>query len=152
METNTVKVGRYTAQGEEGNHPMSHNTFHSITHKFSIGALECYLIVTMVNGIPSRIECKNSKTGSTLRELTGAWCLAVTVALEMGATPQKIIETFQGISFPPAGMTNNPEIPQASSLVDYICQWMARQFYERPPEGVFPALPPVDGRPWNSIA
>lgn len=100
----------------------------SITHKFSIGALECYLIVAMDQGRPVHIECKNSKTGSTLRELTGAWCVAVSIAFEMGATVHQIIKAFDGLAFAPCGNTSNPTIPQAASLVDYICQWLSIEF------------------------
>jgi len=104
------------------------NTFQSITHKFSIGQLECYLIVAVDDGRPIHVECKNSKTGSTLRELAGAWCAAITIAFEMGATVDQVVRRFKGVSFAPSGVTSNPDIPEAPSLVDYICRWLELEF------------------------
>ncbi|MEX1255569.1 MAG: hypothetical protein WEE64_14620, partial [Dehalococcoidia bacterium] len=35
-----------------------------------------------------------------------------------------------GVHFEPAGFTDNPDLPQASSLVDYIFRWLERRFLD----------------------
>ena len=50
------------------------------------------------------------------------------VALQYGVPLRNLVEKFRGVHFEPAGMTSNPAVPTASSLVDYIFRWLESRF------------------------
>ena len=50
------------------------------------------------------------------------------LALQYGVPLEDLARKFRAVHFEPAGFTNNPELPQASSLVDYIFRWMEKRF------------------------
>jgi ribonucleoside-diphosphate reductase alpha chain len=52
------------------------------------------------------------------------------VALQYGVPLASLVSKFRGVHFEPAGLTGNPAIPTASSLVDYIFRWLERRFLE----------------------
>ena len=52
-------------------------------------------------------------------------------SLQYGVPLRTLVDKFKGVHFEPAGFTSNPDIPQASSLVDYIFRWLELRFLER---------------------
>jgi ribonucleoside-diphosphate reductase alpha chain len=62
--------------------------------------------------------------------------LLTSVALQYGVPLQNLVDKFRGVHFEPAGMTTNPQIPIATSLVDYIFRWLELRFLQ-------PATPPA---------
>ena len=98
----------------------------SVVHKFSLAGFTGYLIVGMSeDGRPAEIFVKIAKEGSTLSGLMASFCKAFSMALQYGLPLEKAISKFRGVSFEPRGMTDNPEIPEADSLVDYIVRFIA---------------------------
>ena len=53
------------------------------------------------------------------------------LALQYGVPLEDLVRKFRGVHFEPAGFTDNPEVPQASSLVDYIFRWLEKRFLEQ---------------------
>ena len=53
---------------------------------------------------------------------------AISIALQYGVPVEALVNKFTHQRFEPAGMTHNPDIPLAKSLVDYIFRWMGMQF------------------------
>ncbi|MDA0974992.1 MAG: hypothetical protein ACO3YY_10005 [Phycisphaerales bacterium] len=101
----------------------------SITHKFSIGTHEGYLTVGLFeDGRPGEIFIKMSKEGSTLSGLIQGFCRAFSLALQFGLSPQEAVERFRGMRFEPSGTTNNPEIPEATSILDYVARYIELHF------------------------
>ena len=101
----------------------------SITHKFRVGEQEGYLTVGLYDeGTPGEIFVNISKEGSTIRGLMDSVAVLTSVALQYGVPLQNLSSKFRGVHFEPAGMTGNPAIPTASSLVDYIFRWMELRF------------------------
>jgi len=105
------------------------NTRRSITHKFSINSHEGYLTVGIhENGIPGEIFIKMSKDGSTLSGLIQAYCRAFSLAIQYGLSLEDAIKRFKDMRFEPMGMTTNPDIPYAKSIVDYTARYLETYF------------------------
>ena len=106
-------------------------TRRSITHKFAIAGHEGYLTIGLFeDGSPGEIFIKVSKEGSTLSGLIQGFCRAFSLALQYGLTVQDAVDRFRGMRFDPMGPTNNPDIPEASSILDYIARYL-ELYYER---------------------
>src|SRR5471030_253718 len=52
----------------------------------------------------------------------------VSVSLQYGVPVESLVRKFEHVRFEPSGMTRNPEIPMAKSLIDYIFRWLAMEF------------------------
>lgn len=106
----------------------------SITHKFAIAGHEGYLTVGLFDdGKPGEIFIKMSKEGSTLSGLIQGFCRAFSLALQHGLSTEDAVERFRGMRFDPMGPTSNPEIPQASSILDYVARYIEVTFLPSKP-------------------
>lgn len=104
------------------------NTRSSITHKFAIAGHEGYLTIGLFeNGQPGEVFIKMSKEGSTLSGLIQGFCRAFSLALQHGLSPADAVERFRGMRFEPMGPTSNSEIPEASSILDYVARYIDLQ-------------------------
>lgn len=104
----------------------------AITHKFSINGHEGYLTVGMYeDGKPGEIFLVMAKEGSTISGLMDAFATAISIALQYGVPLQTVVDKFTHTRFEPSGFTNNPEIPIAKSIMDYIFRWLASKFLGR---------------------
>jgi ribonucleoside-diphosphate reductase alpha chain len=83
-----------------------------------------------------------AKEGSTISGFADAFAQAISYALQYGVPLQALVDKFSHVRFEPSGMTRNPEIRFAKSIVDYIFRWMASKFLS--PEAQFHAG--VNGR------
>jgi ribonucleoside-diphosphate reductase alpha chain len=105
----------------------------SITHKFSVGGNDGYLTVGMYpSGEPGEIFIKMAKEGSTISGLMDSFALAISMTLQYGVPLNVLVEKFTHTRFEPAGYTNNPDIPFAKSIMDYIFQYLAQKFLTAP--------------------
>jgi len=105
------------------------STRSSITHKFVIGAHEGYLTVGFhADGRPGELFIKMSKEGSTISGMCQAFCRAFSLALQYGLSVEEAVVRFKGMRFEPMGATNNPEIPEALSVVDYVARFLELHF------------------------
>jgi len=104
-------------------------TRRSLTHKFLIGTHEGYLTVGLfTDGRPGEIFIKMSKEGSTLSGLLQGFCRAFSLALQHGLSVRDAAERFRGMRFEPSGPTNNPRIPETSSILDYVARYLQLNF------------------------
>jgi ribonucleoside-diphosphate reductase alpha chain len=101
----------------------------AITHKFSVGGHEGYLTVGLFeDGTPGEIFIVMSKEGSTLSGVMDCFATTVSLALQYGVPLRVLVNKFSHVRFEPSGITNNPEIRFAKSIVDYIFRWLALKF------------------------
>jgi ribonucleoside-diphosphate reductase alpha chain len=115
----------------------------AITHKFDIAGHEGYITVGLFeDGQPGEIFLVMAKEGSTISGFADAFAQAISYALQYGVPLQALVDKFSHVRFEPSGMTRNPEIRFAKSIVDYIFRWMASKFLS--PEAQFHAG--VNGR------
>ena len=69
-----------------------------------------------------------AKEGSTISGFADAFAQAISYALQYGVPLQVLVDKFSHARFEPSGMTKNPEIRFAKSIVDYVFRWMATKF------------------------
>ncbi len=110
----------------------------SITHKFDIAGHEGYITVGMFeDGTPGEIFLVMAKEGSTISGFADAFAQAISYALQYGVPLQVLVDKFSHARFEPSGMTRNPEVRFAKSIVDYVFRWLAAKFLS--PEARFRA-------------
>ena len=78
-----------------------------------------------------------AKEGSTISGFADAFAQAISYALQYGVPLQDLVDKFSHVRFEPSGMTKNPDVRFAKSIVDYIFRWMAAKFLS--PEAQFRA-------------
>ncbi len=101
----------------------------SITHRFNVAGHEGYLTVGLYDdGRPGELFIVMSKEGSTIGGLMDSLGTAISVALQYGVPVESLVRKFEHQRFEPMGITNNPDIPFARSLVDYIFRWLGMEF------------------------
>jgi ribonucleoside-diphosphate reductase alpha chain len=105
------------------------DTRNAITHKFDVAGHEGYITCGLYeDGSPGEVFITMAKEGSTIGGLMDTIATLVSVALQYGVPVESLVRKFEHVRFEPSGMTRNPEIPFAKSLVDYIFRYLAMQF------------------------
>lgn len=98
----------------------------SKTFKFTVGGVRGYFTVGEYNdGSPGELFVSMAKMGSTLRGVMDTFATSVSYGLQYGVPLKKFVRTFASTSFAPAGITDDPDIRTASSIIDYIFRRMA---------------------------
>ena len=101
----------------------------AITHKFDIAGHEGYITVGLYeDGMPGEIFLVMAKEGSTISGFADAFAQAISYALQYGVPLHDLVDKFSHVRFEPSGMTRNPEVRFAKSIVDYVFRWMASKF------------------------
>ena len=104
----------------------------SITHKFSIAGHEGYITVGMFeDGMPGEVFITMSKEGSTISGMMDSFATSISIALQYGVPLKVLVDKFSHARFEPSGFTNNPEIPIAKSISDYIFRWLGLKFLSK---------------------
>jgi ribonucleoside-diphosphate reductase alpha chain len=98
----------------------------SLTTKFEVGDAEGYITSSSYpdDGI-GEIFLKTSKQGSTLSGITDAFSIAISIGLQYGVPLETYVAKFINMKFEPSGMTNDPDIRFATSIVDYVFRRLA---------------------------
>jgi ribonucleoside-diphosphate reductase alpha chain len=106
----------------------------SETVSFSVGGAEGYLTASSYpdDGL-GEVFLKMSKQGSTLAGVMDAFSVAISIGLQYGVPLETFVTKFTNMRFEPAGMTDDPDIRMAASVMDYIFRRLALDFlpYER---------------------
>ena len=101
----------------------------ALNHKFDIAGHEGYLTIGLFeDGSPGEVFITMSKEGSTIGGLMDSVATLTSMALQYGVPLEALVRKFSHQRFEPSGFTKNPEIRNASSIIDYIFRWMALQF------------------------
>ena len=124
---------------------------------FEFRVADCKGFVTVGeydDGRPGELFVRVSKQGSTLAGIMDAFAIAVSHGLQYGVPLQAYVAAFVGMRFEPAGMTDDPDLRLASSLMDYLFRRLALDYIsydERSAMGLFsiaertqPTLPGVE--------
>ena len=104
----------------------------SLTHKFCIDGHEGYLTAGLYDdGTVGELFISGvGKEGSTLRGVFSAWATTLSLALQHGVPLESLVRKFAYMRFEPHGATENPEIPKAHSIPDYVARWLASRFLD----------------------
>jgi ribonucleoside-diphosphate reductase alpha chain len=101
----------------------------ALTHKFDIAGHEGYLTVGLFgDGQPGELFITMAKEGSTIGGLMDAVGALTSMALQYGVPLEALVKKFAHQRFEPSGFTKNPEIRNASSIIDYVFRWLALTF------------------------
>ncbi|MEL6893595.1 MAG: vitamin B12-dependent ribonucleotide reductase, partial [Actinomycetota bacterium] len=137
---------------------------------FEFQVADCKGFVTIGefdDGRPGEIFLTVSKQGSTMAGIMDAFAKAVSYGLQYGVPLRAFVKAFTNMKFEPAGMTDDPDIRFAGSIMDYLFRRLALEYMEydeRAELGVFsvderrqPTLPGVDEavtstRPTDTVA
>ncbi|RCK71381.1 vitamin B12-dependent ribonucleotide reductase [Desertihabitans brevis] len=98
----------------------------SRTTSFSVGGAEGYMTAgSYDDGGLGEIFLKLGKQGSTLAGVMDAFSIAVSIGLQYGVPLETFVQKFTNLKFEPAGMTDDPDIRMAQSIMDYIFRRLA---------------------------
>ena len=117
------------------------DTRDSITHKTIIqdkamGNVSLFLTVGLyteefggeLGGELGEVWINIGKVGTTLRGLTDTIAIELSLLLQYGVPLHEIVDQFRGQTYAPLGKTTNPDIPECSSIIDYVVQWLELRF------------------------
>jgi ribonucleoside-diphosphate reductase alpha chain len=106
----------------------------SSTISFTVGGAEGYLTASSYpdDGL-GEVFLKMSKQGSTLAGVMDAFSVAISVGLQYGVPLETYVRKFTNMRFEPAGMTDDPDLRMAASVMDYIFRRLALDYlpYDR---------------------
>lgn len=129
---NTSKDGDDSKQAPQVAAPARRrlpSTRQSLTHKFSVGGHEGYVTVGLFeDGTPGELFITMAKEGSTIGGLMDVVGTEMSMGLQYGVPLEVFVNKFSHSRFEPSGWTNNPDIPNAKSVVDYIFRWLGMEF------------------------
>jgi ribonucleoside-diphosphate reductase alpha chain len=101
----------------------------SRTTSFSVGGAEGYMTAgTYEDGELGEIFLKLGKQGSTLAGVMDAFSIAVSIGIQYGVPLETYVQKFTNSRFEPAGMTDDPDIRMAQSMMDYIFRRLALDY------------------------
>ena len=113
------------------------------TTSFSVAGAEGYITTgAYENGKLGEIFLKLGKQGSTLAGVMDAFSIAVSIGLQYGVPLEGFVQKFTNLKFEPAGMTDDPDVRIAQSILDYVFRRLALDyldFDERAELGIYTA-------------
>ncbi|ABD12860.1 vitamin B12-dependent ribonucleotide reductase [Frankia sp. B2] len=103
----------------------------SRTVSFSVGGAEGYLTAGSYpdDGL-GEVFIKMSKQGSTLAGVMDAFAIAISIGLQYGVPLEAYVSKFINMRFEPAGMTDDPDVRIAQSIMDYLFRRLALDYLD----------------------
>ncbi len=96
------------------------------TFSFQVASTHGYMTVgEYEDGKPGEIFVNVNKQGSTMRGILDAFAISVSHGLQFGVPLKDYVRSMINTSFAPAGITDDPEVRTASSIVDYLAKRLA---------------------------
>src|SRR5947199_2685174 len=101
----------------------------SRTTSFTVGGAEGYMTAGSYpdDGL-GEVFLKMGKQGSTLAGVMDAFSIAISIALQHGVPLETYVQKFTNLKFEPAGLTDDPDIRMAQSMLDYIFRRLALDY------------------------
>ena len=94
-----------------------------------IGGSPVQLTITeLPDGRPGEVFLNGGKQGSTLAGMCDAVSILASLALQHHAPVTDVVKRLANHRFEPAGITNDPDIPRATSLTDYVARRLAYDY------------------------
>lgn len=115
----------------------------SMTTSFTVSGAEGYMTAgSYPDGGLGEVFLKLGKQGSTLSGVMDAFSIAVSIGLQYGVPLRTYVSKFTNLRFEPSGMTDDPDVRIAQSLMDYVFRRLAldhMDFEERAALSIFTA-------------
>ena len=99
-----------------------------ITHRFVIDGVKGYITVGLFEDRPMEIFITLFKEGSTIAGFADSLARLTSIALQYGVPMEVLCAKMQGHRFEPSGLTNNRNIPEVESIIDYVFRWLQLTF------------------------
>jgi len=101
----------------------------SITRKVTIGGHKLYLTVGLYpDGKPAELFVNMAQEGSFASGMADAFAKVMSIGLQYGVPIETIIKQLEHMRFDPHGFTGDSDIPFATSVADFIAQWLKKTF------------------------
>ena len=101
----------------------------SKTYSFRVADSHGYMTVGEYDdGAPGEVFMRLGKQGSTLAGFIDAFAISLSHGLQFGVPLKDYVKSFTSMTFAPSGITDDPEIRMASSLVDYMFRRLALDY------------------------
>ncbi|MEO5653119.1 MAG: vitamin B12-dependent ribonucleotide reductase, partial [Marmoricola sp.] len=101
----------------------------SRTTSFTVGGAEGYMTSgAHDDGELGEVFLKLGKQGSTLAGVMDAFSIAVSIGLQYGVPLETYVSKFTNLRFEPSGMTDDPDVRMAQSLMDYVFRRLALDY------------------------
>lgn len=101
----------------------------ALIHKASISGFEFYITVGLYeDGAPGEVFINASKEGSVISNLLDTIGILLSYGLQYGIPLDAIVDKLKGTRSEPSGFTHNKDIPQTSSIIDYVVRWLEQKF------------------------
>jgi ribonucleoside-diphosphate reductase alpha chain len=103
----------------------------SRTTSFSVAGAEGYMTAGSYpdDGL-GEVFLKLGKQGSTLAGVMDAFSIAVSIGLQYGVPLETYVQKFTNLRFEPAGLTDDPDVRMAQSIMDYIFRRLALDYLD----------------------
>ncbi|WP_091200198.1 TSCPD domain-containing protein [Micromonospora narathiwatensis] len=95
------------------------------TTEFVLDGIPGRLVTAAAADLLAHVELRVDKHGSTLAGLTDALSTAITTGLHAGAPVSEFVAELRHTRYAPAGRTGDPDVPEATSLGDYLARRLA---------------------------
>lgn len=101
------------------------------TTSVSISGADFYLIANPNDdGTLGEIFIKFGKQGSTLGGLFDAVGISTSIGLQSGVPLETFVSKYINMRFEPFGMTDDPELPTVTSVLDYVFRRLALDYLD----------------------
>jgi len=105
------------------------NERQAITRKVNLAGQEFYVTVGMYgDGKPGEVFITMSQEGTFASGMADAFAKILSIALQYGVPLPNVIRQLRHMRFAPDGFTGASDIPTASSVVDFLAQWLNKTF------------------------
>ena len=117
-----------------------------MTTSFTVGGAEGYMTASSYpdDGL-GEVFLKMSKQGSTLAGMMDAFSIAISIGLQYGVPLETYVSKFINMRFDPAGMTDDPDVRMAQSIMDYIFRRLALDYLPFETRAASASTPPRSG-------
>lgn len=124
------KERKKTGPAEGPHHRNMPKDHPALQHEFRIKGFKGFLTMGMYpeDNQLGEIFVNFAKQGSTLQGMAMAWAIAISMGLQRGVPLEDYVRMFAHMSFEPAGFTDDPQIPFATSIPDYVVRYVATRF------------------------
>jgi ribonucleoside-diphosphate reductase alpha chain len=98
---------------------------------FEFRVADCKGFVTVgeyEDGRPGELFIRVSKQGSTMAGIMDAFAISVSHGLQYGVPLRAFVHAFVGMRFEPSGITDDPEVRIANSIIDYLFRRLALEY------------------------
>lgn len=130
---------KYTGKFSIGSEPLFKKrnmptTRNAVVHRFKLADHKGYITAGLFeDGTLGEVFITMSKEGSTISGLMDAVASLISMSLQYGVPLQAIIDRLEYMRFEPSGFTGNQDIPNATSVLDYIAKWLRMHYSDTEP-------------------